>query len=48
MRILWHNAIVHPIAGVLWLLGFDELGDRVHDGNLGVRMPGPEVERGRT
>jgi hypothetical protein len=26
-----HNLIAHPVAGVLWLFGFDRWGDWVHD-----------------
>ncbi len=26
-----HNLIAHPVAGVLWLLGFEKAGDWVHD-----------------
>jgi hypothetical protein len=28
---LLHNCIVHPLAGVLWLVGLPELGDWLHD-----------------
>ena len=30
MNWLFHNLVGHPIAGVLWALGFDFLGDWVH------------------
>ena len=30
MRLLAHNLIAHPIAGILWALGLDALGDSVH------------------
>ena len=26
-----HNLIAHPIAGILWLFGFEKLGDWVHN-----------------
>jgi hypothetical protein len=26
-----HNMVAHPIAGVLWLFGFEKAGDWVHD-----------------
>jgi hypothetical protein len=28
---LYHNCIAHPIAGVLWLFGFNKLGDYIHN-----------------
>lgn len=28
---LLHNVLCHPVAGVLWFLGFEKLGDKVHD-----------------
>jgi hypothetical protein len=31
MRFLAHNVIAHPIAGILWALGLDAIGDRVHE-----------------
>jgi hypothetical protein len=30
-RNLRHNLVVHPVAGVLWFLGFDRAGDWLHD-----------------
>jgi hypothetical protein len=30
MKSLAHNLIAHPIAGVLWALGFDRAAERVH------------------
>lgn len=29
-RFLAHNVLVHPVAGVLWFLGFDQFAERVH------------------
>lgn len=26
-----HNLIAHPIAGILWLLGFEKTGNWIHD-----------------
>ena len=26
-----HNLVAHPIAGILWLFGFEQAGDWVHD-----------------
>jgi len=26
-----HNMVAHPIAGMLWLFGFEQAGDWVHD-----------------
>lgn len=26
-----HNLIAHPIAGLLWLFGFEMAGDWIHD-----------------
>ena len=31
MLLLRHNLIAHPIAGVLWLFGYEKAGDWVHD-----------------
>lgn len=31
VQLLGHNLIAHPLAGVLWALGFDNLGDAVHE-----------------
>jgi hypothetical protein len=28
----WHNIVIHPVAGVLWLFGFETWGDWVHGG----------------
>jgi len=30
LRMAWHNIVVHPIAGICWLLGFERLGDWIH------------------
>jgi hypothetical protein len=40
VRLAWltHNLIAHPVAGVLWALGFDRAGDWIHD------RISPEVE----
>lgn len=39
VRTFWHNCIVHPVAGLCWILGADRLGDRIHGD------AGPGVER---
>ncbi len=26
----WHNIVIHPLAGVCWLLGFERWGDWLH------------------
>ncbi len=26
----WHNRCLHPVAGICWLFGFKEAGDRIH------------------
>lgn len=26
----WHNIVLHPLAGLCWLLGFKTWGDRLH------------------
>jgi hypothetical protein len=31
LRLLRHNLIAHPIAGLLWLFNLERLGDWVHD-----------------
>jgi hypothetical protein len=33
---LWiiHNMLGHPIAGFFWMLGFDKVGDWIHDSTL--------------
>lgn len=28
---LFHNVVVHPVAGVLWFVGLTAAGDWVHD-----------------
>lgn len=30
LRNAWHNIVIHPIAGVLWLFGCQRCGDWVH------------------
>ena len=30
-KILIHNIILHPIAGVIWATGYPELASKVHD-----------------
>lgn len=30
LRNAWHNIVIHPVAGVLWLFGCSEWGDWVH------------------
>jgi hypothetical protein len=29
-----HNCVLHPVAGVLWLLGSERMGDFIHDIDL--------------
>jgi len=29
-RNAFHNCVLHPVAGLLWFLGFQAAGDRVH------------------
>lgn len=31
LRLLIHNLVAHPIAGVLWFLCLEKAGDWVHD-----------------
>jgi hypothetical protein len=31
LMMLVHNCVAHPVAGVLWLVGADALGDWLHD-----------------
>lgn len=31
IRFALHNIIVHPICGVLWLVGFEKLPDWMHE-----------------
>ena len=31
LRNFRHNIVAHPIAGVLWLFGFQRAGDWIHD-----------------
>lgn len=26
-----HNVVAHPIAGILWLVGFQKAGDWIHN-----------------
>ena len=34
---LFHNAVLHPIAGVLWAFGLMRAGDFVHElGKIGI------------
>jgi len=30
LRTLYHNCVLHPIAGLLWFVGLQAAGDRVH------------------
>lgn len=30
LAMAWHNCVLHPIAGLCWLVGADRLGDRIH------------------
>lgn len=39
MKILLHNLVAHPIAGVCWWLGLGRLGDRVHEWWSGAMEP---------
>lgn len=41
MDMLLHNLIGHPIAGILWALGFNKQGDWVHD----VTLPDEELNQ---
>lgn len=27
----WHNIVIHPVAGVCWLFGFERWGDWLHN-----------------
>ncbi len=31
---LVHDVLAHPFCGVLWILGFNYLGDLLHDGTV--------------
>lgn len=31
LAFLFHNLVIHPLAGLLWFCGFVEWGDKVHD-----------------
>lgn len=35
-----HNIIAHPLSEILHLLGFEHLGNRVHDATIPPHMPG--------
>jgi hypothetical protein len=35
-----HNTIGHPIAEILWVLGFHKAGDWVHD----ITVPNPDTK----
>ena len=26
----WHNIVIHPIAGLFWLVGWQSMGDYIH------------------
>lgn len=26
----WHNIVIHPLAGLCWLFGFEDAGDAIH------------------
>ncbi len=30
LRFAFHNIVIHPICGVLWLIGATTLADRIH------------------
>lgn len=30
LKFLAHNLLAHPLAGVLWFVGFDRAAERVH------------------
>lgn len=34
MRFLFHNAVMHPICGLLWFVGADRVADWLHDFSL--------------
>ena len=35
----WHNIVLHPTAGMCWLLGFQKAGDWVHgDGPVAKKL----------
>ena len=35
-----HNLIGHPLSEVLWLLGFEELSNKVHDLTIPLHVRG--------
>lgn len=45
----YHNCVLHPVAGVLWFLGLEAAGDRVHGEPkprwMTVLLDGPEAPR---
>jgi hypothetical protein len=40
LRWTLHNAIAHPLSEVLFLAGFEEASNRVHDGTIPPHAPG--------
>lgn len=30
LRNAWHNIVIHPLAGVCWLIGWQSAGDWLH------------------
>lgn len=30
-QLLFHNLVCHPVAGVCWFVGLDDLGDKIHN-----------------
>ena len=41
----WHNIVIHPIVGVLYLLGFEKTGDWLHgEGPRVEDLPCPECQ----
>lgn len=36
LRVLWHNAVIHPIYGLLWAIGLRRLADIVHEWDIGL------------
>lgn len=33
IKMLWHNLVLHPLAGMLWFVGLTRAGDWVHGGS---------------
>ena len=38
LKTLIHNLIIHPIAGIFWVLGFEDAGEAIHE----ICMPDDE------